>query len=97
MSGDMIKYDFAAVENLGGAIDGQVRAIDGYLNTLETAIKKLFSTWQGGTGEAAQAVQQNFIQSAEDLKGVLSRIATAVHAAADAARHTESTNAQAWG
>lgn len=96
-SGDSIKVDFGAVSNLAGQIDSQVSQIEQELDTLKQAITKLATEWTGGANDAFAQVQNSWNQSAEDLHGVLNRIATAVHAAHDAYQTTESNNTKAWG
>lgn len=94
---DTIAVNFGAVSNLASVVDGQVKQIEGELETLKAAIQKLAQEWQGGANEAFQAVQNNWNQSADDLNQVLAKIATAVHAAHDAYQQTESSNTAAWG
>ncbi|HKN97624.1 MAG TPA: WXG100 family type VII secretion target [Pseudonocardiaceae bacterium] len=95
MSGE-IKVTFEAVANMAGQINSQVQNIEGQLEALKSAIAKLSSEWTGSASESYQAVQQNWNNSADDLKSVLARISTAVNAAHDAYRETESKNAQVW-
>jgi WXG100 family type VII secretion target len=95
-AGDSIKVDFAAISNLAGGIDVQVRNIEGQLEQLRSGIQKLAAEWEGGTHEAFTAVQQNWNNSANDLTQVLNKIATAVHTAEESYRQTETSNTSVW-
>ncbi len=95
--GDQIKVDFGAISTLAGGIDTQVRNIEGQLEQLRAGIQKLAVEWKGGAQDAFHAVQTNWNNSADDLTAVLNRIATAVHAAHDSYRQTETSNTNVWG
>jgi WXG100 family type VII secretion target len=97
MSDDSVAVDFAAVSNLGGTIDTQVSQIESELDDLKSQINNLQELWQGSAGSGFQQAKNNWMQSSADLNQVLSRIATAVHAAHDAYSQTESKNSAAWG
>jgi early secretory antigenic target protein ESAT-6 len=97
MAGDQIAVNFGAISNLAQQVDSQVKQIEGQLETLSAAIKKLATEWEGGANEAFGAVQQNWNSSAEDLTGVLNRIAMAVHQAHDSYVQTEQQNTSVWG
>lgn len=92
-----IKVTFEAVANMAGQINSQVSNIEGQLEALKSAIAKLSSEWTGAASESYQAVQQSWNNSADDLKSVLARIATAVNAAHDSYAQTERQNTQVWG
>ncbi|HEX5119667.1 MAG TPA: WXG100 family type VII secretion target [Pseudonocardiaceae bacterium] len=95
MSGE-IKVGFEAISNLAGQINSQVQNIDGQLETLKSAIAKLSAQWTGGASDSFQAVQANWNNAADDLKTTLARISTAVSAAHDQYRSTETANTQVW-
>jgi len=95
--GDQIKVDFGAISTLAGGIDTQVHNIEGQLEQLRAGIQKLATEWVGGANDAFAAVQRNWNNSADDLTAVLNRIATAVHAAHDSYRQTETSNTNVWG
>jgi WXG100 family type VII secretion target len=97
MPADNIKVDFGAISNLAGQINSQVSQIEGQLEQLRAGINKLALEWEGGAQDAFHAVQQNWNNSADDLTAVLNRIATAVHAAHDSYRQTETSNTNVWG
>jgi WXG100 family type VII secretion target len=97
MPADNIKVDFGAISNLAGQINSQVNQIESQLEQLRAGIQKLALEWEGGAQDAFHAVQQNWNNSADDLTAVLNRIATAVHAAHDSYRSTETSNTNVWG
>jgi WXG100 family type VII secretion target len=92
-----IKVTFGAIDNLASSIDTQVRQIEGQLEDLRSAITKLGQEWTGAANSSFGQIQNNWNQSADDLKQVLNRIAVAVHSAHDAYQTTENKNASVWG
>lgn len=96
MSGDEIQVNFGAVSNLASQIGSQVSQIEQELDELKAAITKLAAAWTGGANEAFTQIQTSWNNSAQDLQGVLNRIAAAVQAAHDSYVSTENSNTSAW-
>lgn len=94
--GDQVNVDFGAVEELGGNIDNRVQAISSHLDDLASQIKKLEGIWEGSAQAGFQQTKNTWFTSAEDLKQVLARIATAVHTANANYQQTEHANASRW-
>jgi 6 kDa early secretory antigenic target len=92
-----IKVNFGALEGLASGIHSQVSVIENELSDLKSQIANLEQLWTGSAGESFQQVKNNWNNAADDLNGVLARIATAVNTANQQYQETESKNASAWG
>lgn len=95
--GDSISVSFGELEALGGQIQTTSNQIESELDSLRQQISNLQNLWEGDAGTGFQATKATWFQSADDLRQVLAAIGSAVSAAEQAYRQTETKNAGAWG
>lgn len=91
-----IKVSFGSLEALASDINNQVSAIEGHIETLRGQIAQLEGMWVGGAEEGFQATKLQWETSAEHLKVVLAKIATAVIQSAEGYSATEQKNTSRW-
>lgn len=91
-----IKVTFGSLEQLSGDIHGQVAAIEGNLNDLQSQISNLEQIWEGGASAGFQSTKQQWFTSADHLRQVLAKIETAVIQSTDGYRDAEDRNTKRW-
>jgi WXG100 family type VII secretion target len=96
MADGNIKVTFGSLEQLAGDIHGQVAAIEGNLNDLQSQISNLEQIWEGGASAGFQQTKQQWFTSADHLRQVLAKIETAVVQSTQGYRETENRNASRW-
>ncbi|MDQ3787823.1 MAG: WXG100 family type VII secretion target [Actinomycetota bacterium] len=96
MADGNIKVSFGSLEQLAGDIHGQVAAIEGNLNDLQSQISNLEQIWEGSASGGFQSTKQQWFNSADHLRQVLAKIETAVIQSTDGYRDAEDRNTRRW-
>ncbi|MGN9913745.1 WXG100 family type VII secretion target [Phytohabitans sp. LJ34] len=79
-----ITYNFGAIADVSTAIGTFCGNMDVELGDLYNDFKTLLAAdWQGAAGQACDAAQQQWNQGADEIKGALMRLGTAVGGSAE--------------
>ncbi|WP_274562561.1 WXG100 family type VII secretion target [Streptomyces spiramyceticus] len=92
-----ILVNYATITNASTDVRSTAGRIKQQLDDLETAVKRVATTWEGEAQEGYQRKQRDWDKTAADLHQTLMKIATALQNSADNYRETEKSNANTWG
>ena len=78
----MIKYNFAAIEELSAQLDSDFKQLEDLAGTLKSEVGRLHSNWESPQGaEAYAAAQQRWDTSFSDSRLLLNNLSTKVREA----------------
>ncbi|HEU5472148.1 MAG TPA: WXG100 family type VII secretion target [Actinophytocola sp.] len=98
MNGDgYMRYDFNAIGELAGSINGRVQAIQTLVEDLRAKVDNLSSMYEGAASAGFQQTRTTWNSAADSLNAVLARIAVAVNKTNEDAQNTERLNTGRWG
>lgn len=89
---DLLRVDFAALQNAAGSIQAAIGKIEGQLSDLEAAARPLVDTWDGDAKLSYQMRQDKWRQAANDLTAILRDIKGSVDESCASYQATESKN-----
>jgi early secretory antigenic target protein ESAT-6 len=96
MNGDVMRYDFGALDGLADSVDGRVKAIETRLSDLQNKINNVTTIWEGAANEGFRDTKARWEAAAADLNAVLAKIAIAVKQTNADAQQTENVNRGRW-
>jgi|SRR5882672_12866109 len=89
-------YDFGALDELAGTIDGRVSTIHNLVEDLRSKVNNLSSQYEGAASEGFTKTRTDWNNAANDLNAVLAKISIAVKKTREDAHATESKNTARW-
>ncbi|MBT2504815.1 WXG100 family type VII secretion target [Streptomyces sp. ISL-98] len=92
-----ILVNYATITNASTDVRSTAGRIKQQLDDLETAVKRVATTWEGAAQEGYQRKQRDWDKTAADLHQTLMKIATALQNSAENYEATEKSNANTWG
>jgi early secretory antigenic target protein ESAT-6 len=92
-----ILVNYATITNASTDVRNTAGRIKQQLDDLETAVKRVATTWEGEAQEGYQRKQRDWDKTAADLHATLMKIATALQNSAENYQATEKSNANTWG
>lgn len=78
MSDGVYAYDSSVAESVSGDINQVISSIESTLGEMEGDMSKLMSAWEGGEQEQYQGIHGKWSSAAEQARGVLSQVRSAL-------------------
>lgn len=97
MNSGNLKVQFGSLETAAGDIAGSANKLEARIDTLESELAPMRSSWEGEAQAAYIACKAKWDQGMRDIKALLAEIGTAVSQSNSDYMATEKANAGRWG